>query len=351
MTLGDLLSLAGNPTKQAFPGNGVIVRKIYNKDKNCFDVKMFHFNVAEVMKNMRAAMVTLEDADQIIIRTAASESVKVKITGEVQFPGSYILPGDSKITDLIKAAGGLLNKADLRAAEFLRESIRKQQEKRLDELFEKTRQRLSRNRSFITRDGHLKESYASTMELRSLQTLKNDMFKRQIKGRVVLNFLQEDYPQCPDNLILEESDHLNIPQQMNSVMVMGHVYSPNAFVWRKDMTVKAYLNMSGGYREEAGKDEVYLVLASGQVKSAKQVGHDKLMQMTPGPGDTLLIPKQELDRSNMAVASDYLQLFRQAAELGAIGHAIPHAEDTTIGINSDVTTRDVTGGSYTPLLK
>ena len=351
MTLGDLVALAGNPASEAYPGNGVIVRKVYNEAKNCFDVKMFHFNVAEVMKNLKASYVTLEQADQVIVRTAASESVKVQIKGEVQFPGSYILPADSKITDLIKAAGGLLNKADLRAAEFLRESIRKQQESRLDELFEKTRQRLSRSRSYITRDGRIQESYASTMELRSLQNLKNEMFQRQIKGRVVLDFLQDSYPSSLDNLILEENDVLFIPQKMNSVMVMGHVYSPNAFVWRKDMTVEDYLKMSGGYREEAGEDEVYLVLASGQVKSAKQIGHGKLMEIVPSPGDTLLIPKQEMDRSGMAVASDYLRLFRQAAELGAITHSIPYTKDTQIGINSDITTRDVTGGSYTPLLK
>jgi polysaccharide export outer membrane protein len=351
MTLLDLVTLAGNPAKSAYPGQGVIVRKVYNRQKHNFDVKMYHFNVLDVINHKQSSLITLEDGDRVIIRTSASYSVKVSINGQVQFPGSYILPSNSKITDLIKAAGGLLSRADLRAAEFSRESIRKLQEKRLDELFEKTRQRLTRSRSTMTRDGRLKESYASTMELRSLEKLKNDMFSRQIKGRIVLNFLQKDFPKSYDNLNLEENDNLIIPQKMNSIMVMGHVYSPNAYIWRKNMTVKDYLNMSGGYRDEAGKDELYLVLSSGQVKSVKQIGHSKLMATIPGPGDSILIPKKELERSNLAVASDYISILRQAAELGAISNAIPNANEAKIGINSDQSTRQVNGGSYNPLMK
>ena len=223
--------------------------------------------------------------------------------------------------------------------------------KRINNLFKETRQRFERSRSYITRDGQLNESYASTMELRNLNNLKNDMVQHQVKGRVVLNFLQKNFPVTEDNLTLENSDKLIIQQKMTSVMVMGHVYSPNAFVWREKYTVKDYLKKSGGYREEAGEEEVYIVLASGEVQSAKQIGHSKLMSFVPGPGDCILVPKQELERNGLAIAGDYLNLLRRAAEVGAIANSIPNAGPAQIGINSDTSNRNVQRGSYEELLK
>ncbi|MCM8532914.1 MAG: SLBB domain-containing protein [Lentisphaeraceae bacterium] len=350
MSLGDLIKLAGNPSKNAYPGNGVIVRKVYNKTTRSFDVKMFHFSMLDLLNNGRSAAVTLEDGDRVIVRQAASGSVRVSIDGQVRFPGSYILPEGSTIMDLFKAAGGLLNSADLRASEFRRNSISNLQRTRMSEMFEETRQRFSRNRSFITRDGKIKESYASTMELSDLQKLEQEMNQRQIKGRVVLNFLQKEFPKSTDNLALEEGDSLSIPRKMNSILVMGHVYSPNAFIWNDELSVGEYLTMSGGYKEEAGEEEVYLIMANGVVKSAKQVGHSTLMDYIPGPGDSILVPKKEMERSNMAIASDYISIFRQAAELGAVANSISNADSAKIGINSDRSTEEVTRGGYKELL-
>lgn len=350
MTLGDLIKIAGNPSKNAYPGNGVIVRKVYNSITSSFDVKMFHFSMTDLLEGGRSSLATLEDADRVIIRQAASGSVRVSIDGQVRFPGSYILPDGSKIMDLFKAAGGLLNGADLRAAKFRRESISNLQRTRMNEMFEETRQRFSRSRSYTTRDGRLKESYASSMELSGLEKLQQEMNRSQVKGRVVLNFLQNKFPHSTDNLALEEGDILSIPKKMNTILVMGHVYSPNAFIWKEKLSVEKYLTMSGGYKDEAGKEEVYLIMANGIVKSAKQVGHNSLMNYIPGPGDSILVPKEELERSNMAIASDYISILRQAAELGNVANSVSNTGAAQIGINSDRSTEEVTRGGYNELL-
>ena len=75
------------------------------------------------------------------------------------------------------------------------------------------------------------------------------------------------------------------------------------------------------------------------------------MSIIPGPGDSILVPKQELERSGMSVAGDYLNLLRKAAEVGAIANSIPNANGAQIGINSDTATRNVEAGSYEALLK
>ncbi|NQZ59430.1 MAG: SLBB domain-containing protein [Lentisphaeraceae bacterium] len=350
MTLGDAIKLAGQTSANAFPGEGVIIRCIYNKVNRHFDVKMYHFDVMNLLNNGRSALITLEDADRIIIRSASSKNVQISIEGAVQFPGTYVLPAGAKITTLISAAGGLLENADLRAADYRRESVKIQQQKHLQRLFELTRQRLSRTRSHLTKDGQIREGYAGTMEMMGLGQLKNEMVQNQSNGRVVLDFLQDDFPESLDNLLLENQDKLIIPQKMSSVMIIGHVFSPSAFVWRLQLSVEDYLRMSGGYREEAGAEEVYLVMASGEVRAARQIGHSKLMDFIPGPGDSIVVPKQELKRSTMAQTSDYLSLFKQMAEVGILAKGIPGRSDISASIESTQREQSSSLSSYDHLL-
>ena len=133
-------------------------------------------------------------------------------------------------------------------------------------------------------------------------------------------------------------------------MTLGHVFAPTSFLWRKELSVGDYVDMAGGYKEEAGEEEVYLMTAAGEVRSAKQVGHSSLMKMVPGPGDSIMVPKQELKRSGLSVASDYVSLVRQMSEVAAITSSLP-GEEVKIGINSDNSNQTRNTGSYDNLLK
>ena len=351
MTLADAFKLAGMGNKNMFPGEGVIVRKVYNTEKGSYDVKIFHFPIKDVIKHNQAAYVQLEDGDRIIIRKADSKHVEVSIKGEVKYPGTYILPSGSKITTLINAAGGLSNEADLRAADFRRALILNMQQKRLRLLTQTNDESHMLSQSLMTRDGKIRESYAGKMEMQRLDFITAKMRERQLKGRIVIDMQKDTFPESEDNVLLKNGDSLNIPPKLNSVMVMGHVYSPNAFLWQKKLTVKEYITKSGGYLEEAGKDTVYIVLADGRVFSSKQIGHKKLMSIKPGPGDVILIPKAPMKRSKMAVTADYINLLRMAVETGVISKGLNTNTKPSVGISSDKSETNNDLNSYEPLLR
>jgi hypothetical protein len=149
----------------------------------------------------------------------------------------------------------------------------------------------------------------------------------QTQGRIVLDFMDPDFIDSSHNLALESGDSLAIPQRLESVIVIGHVFSPNAFMWSGSKSVGDYLCQAGGTLEDADLSQVYAILASGEVISAAQIGCDALYDTHLGPGDSILVPSKPLGRSKNAMWCDSLAILRSLAEIGLIGSAIPHAGD------------------------
>ncbi len=331
LTLEALVDLAGGPTGDAYQGTSMIVRRRINENGKHFDAEVLPFNLS-LLLNGSETPIRLENHDHVVIRKVQSLQVKVKIGGRVQFPGTYILPDGSRISDLLIAAGGLLDKADLRAAVFSRESIRTIQQRRLEDLFMNSEEHFSRNRNYITRDGRVTEAVASHLDLLGLSRLSENMRQFQAQGRVVLDLMRDDFVDSQDDLVLEEQDVLYIPRRMNSVVILGRVFYPNAFVWRDGMTVDDYINKAGGMKDDADKSQTYLVMASGEVRSAAQEKYgNSFYSYNPGPGDTLLIPSRPLARSKLHFISDTVSLVKQMAEVGLIGASIPRVNDSEAG--------------------
>ncbi|MHC4886749.1 MAG: polysaccharide biosynthesis/export family protein, partial [Planctomycetota bacterium] len=335
MRLGDLLALAGGSTARAYRGTSTIVRRRYAPGKQHFDVTLIPFSLQEVEGITGAARWSLQNHDQVVVRQVQALQVKVLIGGRVQFPGTYILPDGSRISDLLAVAGGLLDKADLRAGVFSRESIRTLQQRRLQDLFARSEEHFARRRSMVTRDGRVNEAVASHLDMLGLDRLSENMLRFQTQGRVVLRLNDKDFPESEDNLVLESGDRLMVPRRMNTVLVMGRVFYPNAFVWRDGMRVKDYLRKAGGIQEDADEDQVYLVMASGEVRSAAQRSRGRgLMSLRPGPGDTILVPSRPIGRSGHAAFSDTLALIRSLAEIGVVGATIPRINDKTTNLGT-----------------
>ena len=328
LNLGALLNLAGGATGDAYQGRGIIVRRTMNSNGRHFDVEQIPFKLNDVIHSKDSANINLKNYDQVFIRKVQSLQVKVKIDGRVQFPGTYVLPDGSKISDLLVAAGGLLDKADLRGAVFSRASIRKLQQRRLEELFAHSEEKFSRNRNYITRDGRVNEAVASHLDLLGLSRVSEDMRKFQTSGRVVLDFTSEDFDCSENNLVLEDLDYLYIPKVTNSVLVLGKVFYPNAFVYRENMTVDDYLNLAGGMKDDADTQQVYLVMSSGEVRSTAQKKSGlAFYSYVPGPGDSILVPAKPIGRSKLHFLSDTVALLRQMTETGLIGATIPRVMD------------------------
>ncbi len=331
MTLGDLLDIAGGPSEKAHDGESSIVRRRHTRDgKRHFDVGIISFNLTAVMRRKKPAGILLENRDKIVIRQVNNLEVSAKIEGWVQFPGTYILPSGSRIEDLITLAGGVLSGADLRAAVFKRRRVANLENRRLKKIYATSTERFARTRDEVTLSGLPSESLANQLSLMGQDRLHLNMKQFQTTGRVVIDLTTDDFPDRADNLVLEDGDELKIPQEMNTIMVMGRIFNPSAYLWKQGLKVEDYLIRSGGCLEDADQDHVYVVMANGEVKSAAQKGgRSRLMSFQPGPGDIIFVPQEPLGRSAMSQIMDVLQVLRIAAETGAIGAALPNIHNAT----------------------
>lgn len=355
LTLKELITIAGGPASDAYSGVSNIVRRTQTSEGKHYDVSLIPFNLRNVLEGGMCGQISLRNFDQVVVKKVQSLQVSVKIEGQVQFPGTYILPEGSKISDLVKAAGGILNDADLRAAAFRRKRVKDQQHFSLDHLFASTEQKFSMARDYITRDGNVSESVASQLNLQSLQKLAINMRRFQAYGRVVVDMRDDYFPESYDNLVLEDDDMLFIPKRLNSIVVVGEVFSPSAFVWHPGMSVHDYLLKSGGVQRFSDPDSIYLIMANGEVRSVHQMGKEKLLTMRPGPGDAILVPPKEMSRSRHGVWHDAIALVRDMVEAGLIGATIPRAgeREAIVGLDMGTSPRPIptaVGAPYDTIL-
>ncbi len=331
MTLGDLLQVAGGPTSKAYDGESSIVRRRHSADgKRHFDVRIISFNLRQVLDNQKPARILLKNSDKIVIRQVNTLEVSVKVSGWVQFPGTYILPSGSKINDLVKIAGGILHGSDLRGSVFKRKRISEIETRNLKNFYADSTERFSRIRDEVTLTGHPTESFANHLSLLGQDRLVMNMKKFQATGRVVIDLTTDNFPETDDNMVLEDGDALIIPQKMTTVMVMGRIFNPSAYLWKQGLSINDYLEKSGGYLEDADEERIYVVMANGEVKSAAQKGgKNELLSFKPNPGDIVFVPQQTLGRSSMAQIMDVLQILRTVVGIGAVGAALPNMGSAT----------------------
>ena len=331
MTLGDLMAIAGGPSEKAFAGESSIVRRRHSIDgKRHFDVEIIPFNLADVISQKKTAEILLNNNDKIVIRQVNNLEVSAKIDGWVQFPGTYILPSGSRIEDLIRLAGGVLKGADLRASVFKRQRIANLANRHLKGFYASSTEHFARVRDKVTLTGHPSESFANQLSLAGQNRIYSNMGRFQTTGRVVVDMTTKNFPDTDDNLVIEDGDTLNIPQKMTTIMVMGRIFNPSAYLWKKGLAVSDYLDKTGGLLEDADPKQIYVVMANGEVKSAAQKGGKaKLLSIIPNPGDIVFVPQKPLGRSKMAQVMDTLQLLRMVAGTVATGAAIPNMFDAT----------------------
>jgi protein involved in polysaccharide export with SLBB domain len=237
----------------------------------------------------------------------------VRIEGEVAHPGDYILPPGSRISDALRAAGGMTAAAYPFGTEFTRESVRKVQQVNYDTAlrnFETDMAKSQANQRATSAEELNSQASSAQSNARLLERL------RQVKptGRVVLQ-LPPDASALPD-LPLEDGDTLSIPQRGTSVGIFGSVFNTGSFVFEPGHTTQQYLALAGGPTRSADKGSIFMIRANGSVISAQQgssfwhTGND-LNSAVIEPGDTIFVP-EELNKSTFVQdAKDWTQILYQ----------------------------------------
>ena len=113
--ISDAIHLAGGLTQDAMTSDAQIFR--YMPDST---LKILNVKLDGALQGNPADNIVLTARDRVLVHrnAAATDPATVYIKGEVARPGRYPLTGDMRVSDLIRAAGGLKQSADSNIADL-----------------------------------------------------------------------------------------------------------------------------------------------------------------------------------------------------------------------------------------
>lgn len=247
----------------------------------------------------------LEPFDQVVVRRSPTytEQKNVSVTGAVNFSGYYAMTNKNyRLTDLVKAAGGLSSLAYSKGARLERrmtEDERKQQEASLRaaqiSLYEEAMQNEGKNYDLQRAD--------------SLLQMKLDVgttFPVAINLEAALK-----NPGSIDDLQLREGDRLVVPQYSSTVKISGDVMHPVSMNYKKGESLKYYIKHAGGYGDNARKSRVYAIYMNGTVELISH-SSSKAVQ----PGCTIVVPSK--NKKNKMTTAEYAAMGTSAASIATM---------------------------------
>ncbi|MBM4136283.1 MAG: polysaccharide export protein [Nitrospira sp.] len=271
--------------------------------------------------------IPLEINDYIFVRTVPEWQLyqTVTIYGEVKFPGIYTIKKGEKLSSILERAGGFSDKAYLRGAVFTRESVRRIQQKQLEEMSERLeRELLGMGTAEIATALTPEEAQIKEYEVKQKREFVGRLKTIKAKGRMALKIDQPDVLQkTPYDLELEEGDTLFIPTNPSSIQVIGAVYNQTAFIYDKDKGISNYIDIAGGYTENADKKKLYVLKADGTairpgggflgISWSKDSTRWEFGSRELEPGDTIVVPEKLEKVAWMRDIKDITQILYQIA--------------------------------------
>ena len=317
-TLNNLINLAGGVTSKAYKKEFELVRYKVKNDERTRDIKKINLKQA-LSENFK-----LEPFDEIKIFTIPNwyERKTITLKGEVKFPGVYPIKTGERLESVIQRAGGFTNQAFIKGALFTRESIRKNEAKRMKESVLKLKQQMA----FLSTNG--REAGAAQTSQADLEgtvsLLEKQANEYQALGRLVV-YIDSDlekFKESEYNIRLEDKDTFIVPSFNDTVSVYGEVLNQNSFVFSSNLTAEDYIEKAGDMTSRADEDSVYVILPNGEAKKvdiASYFGSGYIVEK----GSTVVVP-MKIDRvSNILLWKEVSQIVYQlaitAASLNTVG--------------------------------
>lgn len=303
MRLKDLIQAGGGLTEDAFGRAASLSRRELIEGEfsvvDHADVKL-----SESAEDGYDANMILQPYDFVVLREKPewfNTPRIVSIEGEVLYPGKYQVQKGETLCSLVRRAGGFTENAYLFGSVFTRESVRLREQEALDRIFDELDDRLMdvHLSPGFDKDTKLPITKGATDTLRVYQQLK----RQKAAGRMVVD-VEQAVNQCHEtpDFVLENGDRLLVPRFKEEVSVVGQVYYPSSHMFRDDRAVFDYINLSGGMREFAQHEHVFIVQANGEVVSTRTELSTwgwalKPRNLVVTPGSTIYVPLS-LDRIN-----------------------------------------------------
>ncbi len=274
-TIEDLVLQAGGLTEAASMAKVDVFRRIKNPDAVTDDEKLsetYSFSLRDGLVMGDGQDFHLQPYDEVFVRKspAYSEQRNVKISGAVNFSGNYAMDNkDYRLSDLVKAAGGLSSLAYAKGARLQRTLTEEEKKQR--------ESALKASQIQIYEESLRSEKTFDMARADSIMNLKLDLGDTYPLAINLEKAMQN--PGSLDDVRLREGDELVVPQFSNTVKISGEVMYPISINYEKGKSLSYYIKRAGGYADRAHKSRVYTIYMNGSVE---QLGRRSSRSIQPG---------------------------------------------------------------------
>ena len=293
-TLEDFVLQAGGLTDKASTVKVDVARRVGNPKALTTDsiiAKTYSFALKDGFVVDGEQGFVLQPFDEVYVRKDPSYTVQqnVSIDGEVTFPGTYTLSHrQTRLTDLVKAAGGATNLAYIHGARLERRT-NEAERKRMEAALQMQKEQLQQELMTLAAS----QTSGSALQQVGQQSKEEEIKKFQVPNTypvgIELDKALAD-PNSDANIVLREGDRLVLPQYTSTVKVNGAVMYPNTVSYIKGKGVGYYINASGGYSRNARKSGAYVIYMNGMVSKSSKAKVE--------PGCEIVVPSKIKRRSS-----------------------------------------------------
>lgn len=309
----DIIYAAGGILEGTYMTHAEVTRLV---EAQGVDVENISFSLAGALQGTKEDNINLRGRDYINVFKSPNwkENQVVELIGEVLLPGRYTIKRGETLKSVIERAGGFTEQADPSAAVFTRESLKEQEEKYLKDLSESLKQEILTN-NLNSSDSILSNGADGIGEL------IDQLSETEAVGRLIIDL--DEVIAGSSNLVLENKDKLYIPTQRQSVNVIGEVYVATSHLFKNDLDISDYINLSGGYKDKAAMEKVYVIKANGKVivpEASSSWFAVNTQRSNIEPGDTIVVPLDSTYKDNLTLWTQVTQIIYQlGVAVAAVG--------------------------------
>ena len=240
----------------------------------------------------------------IAIDANKSKRESIKLEGAFVNPGRYFIEEGETLFELITRSGGYSEDAYVEAGIFLRNSVAKKEKDGLLRAADDLEKGIAR----AIQTGQFSQVSSPDLAIRLIGNIVEQLKDASPLGRVVTNF---DLTVMNDknldiDIVLRDSDRVIMPKKKSTVTVSGEVLSPSSYVFSKNLSYSDYIELAGGFREGADKDNVFFLLPNGQAAKASTGWFSSSALL---PGTVIVVPQDTTQLSNLAFWRAILPIF------------------------------------------
>jgi protein involved in polysaccharide export with SLBB domain len=303
LTLKDIILQAGGFTEAAFPQRIEVARLIKRDTVTSQDIRASIIIEVKNISDISATQnnVNLQPSDLITVKRKPGYMAfqSIKVSGEFQYPGPYVLANrEERVSDIIKRAGGFTPEAYLEGAYVKRTNLG-------DETSQAKEQVIT----------NIQQQFNDSTNLAE-QTVKKQ--SDQIPLDITKILAQ---PGSQEDVVLMSGDELVVPKFNAEVKISGSVLFPTEIPYNKNYKLNDYIASAGGVAENGKKSKTYVVYANGKAATTRGF---LFFKSNPSikPGAEVIVPEKQAKQK--LTTAEFIGIASAIASLAGVVIAILH---------------------------